>query len=81
MAQWLRRCTPNAGGLGLIPGQGTRSPMLQLRLGTGKEKKIRKCLIKQKKKTQIIKEEISNIFIESEYCARHCVKCFTCINT
>ena len=25
VAQWLRHCTPNAGGPGLIPGQGTRS--------------------------------------------------------
>ena len=24
-AQWLRLCAPNAGSLGLIPGQGTRS--------------------------------------------------------
>lgn len=30
---------------------------------------------------QIIKEEISNIFIEPEYCARHCVKCFTYIDS
>ena len=30
--QWLRLCTPNAGGPGLIPGQGTRSHMLQLRV-------------------------------------------------
>ena len=27
MAQWLRLHAPNAGGLGLIPGQGTRSHM------------------------------------------------------
>ena len=27
MAQWLRLRAPNAGGLGLIPGQGTRSYM------------------------------------------------------
>ena len=25
VVQWLRLCIPNAGGLGLIPGQGTRS--------------------------------------------------------
>ena len=31
VVQWLRLCTPNAGGPGLIPGQGTRSHMLQLR--------------------------------------------------
>ena len=28
--QWLRCCAPNAGGSGLIPGQGTRSHMPQL---------------------------------------------------
>ena len=27
VAQWIRLCSPNAGGLGLIPGQGTRSHM------------------------------------------------------
>ena len=31
MVQWLRLQAPNAGDPGLIPGQGTRSPMLQLR--------------------------------------------------
>ena len=30
VVQWLRLCTPNAGGLSLTPGQGTRSHMLQL---------------------------------------------------
>ena len=29
---WLRLHTPNAGGLGSIPGQGTRSHMSQLRV-------------------------------------------------
>ena len=28
--QWLRLGAPNVGGLGSIPGQGTRSHMLQL---------------------------------------------------
>ena len=32
VAQWLGRHAPNAGGLGLIPGQGTRSLMLRLRV-------------------------------------------------
>ena len=27
VAQWIRLCAPNAGGLGSIPGQGTRSHM------------------------------------------------------
>ena len=32
MVQWLRLLAPNAGGPGSIPGQGTRSHMLQLRV-------------------------------------------------
>ena len=32
VVQWLRLCNPNAEGLGLIPGQGTRSHMPQLRV-------------------------------------------------
>ena len=32
VVKWLRRHAPNAGGLDLIPGQGTRSYMLQLRV-------------------------------------------------
>jgi len=44
--QWLGLCAPDAGSLGLIPGQGARShmpqlrvDMLQLRLGIAKFKK------------------------------------------
>ena len=32
MVQWLRLHAPNAGGLGSIPGQGTRSHMPQVRV-------------------------------------------------
>ena len=32
MVRGLRLHTPNAGGLGLIPGRGARSPMLQVRV-------------------------------------------------
>ena len=32
LVQWLRFCTPDAGGLGSIPGQGTRSYMPQLKI-------------------------------------------------
>ena len=32
VVQWLRLCAPNARGPGLIPGQGTRSHVLQLRI-------------------------------------------------
>ena len=31
VVQWLRLCTANIGGLGLIPGQETRAHMLQLK--------------------------------------------------
>ena len=31
VGQWLRLCTPNAGGPGSIPGQGPRAHMPQLR--------------------------------------------------
>ena len=31
VAHWLRLCAPKAWGLGLIPGQGTRSHMAQLK--------------------------------------------------
>ena len=34
--QWLRLCAPNGRGLGSIPGQGTRSHMLQLRPSAAK---------------------------------------------
>ena len=32
VVQWLRLHDPNAGGPGLIPGQGTRSHILQLKI-------------------------------------------------
>ena len=32
MVQWLRVQAPNAGGLGLIPDQGTRSHMPKLKI-------------------------------------------------
>ena len=36
VVQWLRLCTPNAGGPGSIPGQGTRSHMPQLKEPAGR---------------------------------------------
>ena len=35
VVQWLRLCTPNAGNLSSIPGQGARSYMLQLNKDLG----------------------------------------------
>ena len=32
VVQWLRLCNPNAGNPGSIPGQGTRSHMVKLRV-------------------------------------------------
>ena len=32
MVPWLKLCSPSAGGPGSIPGQGTRSYMLQLEI-------------------------------------------------
>ena len=53
MVQWLRLCAPNARDLGPIPGQGTRSCLLQLRPSTAKQifKKERKAKCVGKKET------------------------------
>ena len=32
VVEWLRLCAPNSGGLGSIPGQGTTSHTLQLKI-------------------------------------------------
>ena len=39
MVQWQRLHVPSAGGPGLIPGQGTRSFMLQVRVGMPPQKR------------------------------------------
>ena len=41
MVQWLRLCTPNAVGVGLIPARGTRSHMFKLRVLTPQLKILR----------------------------------------
>ena len=56
MVQWLRLCAPSAGCPGLIPSQGTRSHMLQLKISSA-ETKIPHCQINCKKKVAIKKEE------------------------
>ena len=40
MVQWLRFHAPNAGGLGSIPGQGTRSHMPRLRVPVKEKVKV-----------------------------------------
>ena len=44
MAQWLRLHVPNAGDLGSIPGQGTRSHTLQLEDPTYHNQDQRSCM-------------------------------------
>ena len=46
VVQWLRLCAPNAGGPGLIPGQGTISHIPQLRVRMLQLKKIPHAAIK-----------------------------------
>ena len=41
VVQWLKLCASNARGLGLIPGQGTRSHMQQLRVCLSQLKNLR----------------------------------------
>ena len=52
MVQWLRLCTPNAGGLSSVPGQGTRSHMLQLKIPRAATK-TRHSQIKNKQMKEI----------------------------
>ena len=51
VVQWLRLCAASAGGLGSIPGQGTRSHMPQLSATKLKKKKWKK---KKKKPHQAV---------------------------
>ena len=48
VVQWLGFCIPNAGGLGSIPGQGTRPHMLQLKKRKKKTKKVPHAVMKIK---------------------------------
>ena len=66
VVQWLWFQAPNAGGPGLIPGQGTRSHMLQLRvlmlqLRLSTAKLINKNILKNKNKNTCIYIYIYNI--------------------
>ena len=47
--KWLRFGVPNARGLGLIPGDGTRSQVLQLNIPVFQ---LRPVVVKKKKKDQ-----------------------------
>ena len=49
MVQWLRLWATNAGGLTLIPGQGTRSHMPKLRPGAAKQIYIQLSFLKRER--------------------------------
>ena len=51
VVQWIRLCTPNTGGPGSIPGQGTRFHMLQLKI-LNVATKTRHSQIKKKKRKE-----------------------------
>ena len=68
VVQWLRLCSPNSGGQSSIPGQETRSHMLQLKISHA-ARKIRSTILhaamyiqlsqinnKKKKRTKVNKE-------------------------
>ena len=48
LVQWLRLRTPNAGGPGSVPGQGTRSHMPQLKISCATTKTW--CILIKKKR-------------------------------
>ena len=67
MVHWLRLYAPNAGGLGSIPGKGTRSHMSQLRvcmmqLRPGGAKLNKYIFFKNNKMQQCL--EIKNIMVK-----------------
>ena len=43
VVQWLRLCASTAGGLGLIPGQGTKIPHATWHNQKKKNKKTKNC--------------------------------------
>ena len=58
MVQWPRVCDLSEGGLGSIPGQGTRSHMLQLKIAHATAKsqhhQIKNTFLKVKKREVIM---------------------------
>ena len=40
VVQWVRLCVSNAGGVGSIPGQGTKIPHVCLTVGEKEKKKL-----------------------------------------
>ena len=55
VVQWLRLCVPNAGVLGSIPGQRTRSHMLKLKIPNAKMKTEYLCVAAKTQHSQLRK--------------------------
>ena len=55
VVQGLRLCTPNAGGLGSIPSQGTKFHITQWRPSAAKKKKKKECLSNSNNKKIVLK--------------------------
>ena len=67
MVQWLRLFAPNAGGLGSIPGKGTRSHMTQLRSHMPKLRRSsakKEKVLKTKEKARVFSKNIYFCFID-----------------
>ena len=75
MVQWLRLLPPNAGGLGLIPDQGPKSHLPQLRVCTAQERwKIPQAA------TETQHSQINTYFFKNNFKITHTVlsKCDIC---
>ena len=60
VVQWLRPCAPKTGGPGLIPGQGTRSHMPQLKISPQQRLNERMSILKCNNKKAIPMDLIEN---------------------
>ena len=75
VVQWLRLLTPNAGGPGSIPGQGTRFHMPQLRSGAAKyiNKYFKKqaiiffCTAKFEKRKSLSVQDLKSVALRAEF--------------
>ena len=78
VAWWLRLFSPNAGGPGLIPSEGTRGLMLQVRPGADKKKKyIYIYIYIYIWHLSVRKKNVSSIKKVENECCFICAVCFT----
>ena len=69
VVQWLRLRAPNAGGPGLVPGQGTEAHRLQLRIPFA-TRKVRDPAESNKEIIHILKKETAHSYIAGGKCRR-----------